>query len=266
MNNMESVMFIPRISKPAILLLFLCLIFVVSSSGARAGEPFKVGYFDLSPHTSFEGEPNKQGAAVEYFKLIAKEMGLSDVSFIQRPLARLLAMLEEEQIDMILLLGKNSTRESKFVYSSVPILKMNPSLALLKSNPLNEIKSSEDLVPLRIGVFHDGYYSPMLRDKRLTLLPLTGENVNSRNLQKMMLNRIDAVYSPDFYSLEYTKNREHLSDQVKIVRLPEDGVFLYSAFSKNSALKYLKEYEKALVKIERERPYEQFLKESMSTP
>ncbi len=82
----------------------------------------------------------------------------------------------------------------------------------------------------------------------------------------MMLNRIDAVYSPNFYSLEYTKNREHLSNQFKILRLPEEGVFLYSAFSKNSALKYLKQYEKALVKIERERPYEQFLKESMTTP
>lgn len=107
--------------------LFFIYPVLLASSEAEA-KSFKVGFFKLTPHAIPADKTDHNGAAIEYFKLVSKKMGLGDVAFMQIPLARLLLTLEENELDMILLLGKTPERESKLVYPQIPFFKMQPAI------------------------------------------------------------------------------------------------------------------------------------------
>ncbi len=162
-----------------IILLIIVGIFLISS--AVEAKSFKVGYFKLEPHAM----PGNQGAAVEYFKIIAKKMNLLDISFVDLPLTRLLAGLESGELDIILLLGKNPEREAKFIFPQEALFKMQPSLAVKSAQAIRDIKSVRDIFSLRIGIWQGGYYSPMMKDNRLKLEPMSGDDVIAQNSKKL---------------------------------------------------------------------------------
>ncbi|MEI8634066.1 hypothetical protein P4S72_22230 [Vibrio sp. PP-XX7] len=104
---------------------------------------------------------------------------------------------------------------------------------------------------MKIGVRHTGWYSSMINDDRLYLEPLSGEDVILRQYKKLMIDRLDAFYSPDSISIQYIGKKYHFSEKTKMLFIPEETTALYTVFSKESGEKYVVAYEQALIKLQK---------------
>jgi len=214
-----------------------------------------VGYFKVAPHAMPGPQDKPVGVAVEYFKLIAREMALNDIDFILLPLNRLLIELENNRIDMALLLAKNDERAGKFIYPTAAFCVTKPSIAVKASNPLQKVMSIEDLLPLFFHETPGNYRTHTMRDQRLQIEPLVGNDFTHRCYGMILAGRIDACYQPDHYPIQFEAVREKFASRIRILYLPDPAIGLYSVFSKASAGRYIKEYEAALAVVKRQQSY-----------
>lgn len=246
----------PRVNAIAgltILAAIVCL--VLSSAPIVCARPLRVGYFKVAPHAMPGPQDKPVGIAVEYFKLIAREMPLDDIDFILLPLNRLLIELENNRIDMALLLAKNDERAAKFVYPAAAFCVTKPSIAVNTSNALQKIISVEDLLSLSFHETPGNYRSVIMRDQRLQIEPLNGDNFTRRCYSMILAGRIDACYQPDHYPIQFEATREEFASKIRILYLPDAPIGLYSAFSKAGSERYLKAYEAALSVVKQQQSY-----------
>jgi len=245
--------------------LALCLLMFLGTEAVLQARPIRIGYFKVPPHAMPGPHGDPRGVAVEYFKLIAREMQVEEMDFILLPLGRLQLDLTHNRIDMALLLAKNPERASKFVYPKQPFCLTKPSIAVDISNPLMRVVSIEDLLPLSFHETPSNYRTPIMQDPRLDITPLTGEDFTRRCYAMIMAGRIDACYQPDHYPIQFEALRKEFRSKVKILYLPDPAIGLYSVFSKASAPRYLERYEKALAAVKQHDSYgdvfEQFITE-----
>lgn len=212
-------------------------------------ETLRVGFFDLKPHIQTAKQANKEvtGPAIVYLRLIADKMGVTlDIQKEALPLDRLLQNLRDGQLDVAVALGKNPERERYLDYPEQPFYWMHSSLMVLKSSPLQQIKTAEELKPLKIGVYSNGYLSPLLRNPQLKTYKLYGSNLIYRSYQMLELHRFDAMYSPDQFDFKGEAIAYHFLDSIRILRLPEPPIGLYTAFSKKTDPDLIKRYEQSL--------------------
>lgn len=247
-----------------VLLLLLSVPTLPLAAEETAPAVFRVGYFDLPPHAFAETESGRRGPAIDYFRLVAARMGLSAVDFKQYPLARLLQELEADRIDMILFLARNDERAARFRYPETPFFDMQPVLVLPIDHPLAAITSAEDLLTLRIGVYLDGYHAPMIKDPRLHLEAVAGDDLVKRSYEMMAAGRIDAFFSPDLESVRFEAARNGRAKAVKFLPLPDSSVGLYAVFSQKSGADYAARYVTALAETRRELPYADFLNRELT--
>ncbi|MCB2169450.1 MAG: transporter substrate-binding domain-containing protein [Deltaproteobacteria bacterium] len=244
----------PRI-QPLALIIMGCLLVSIAEPSHIFAKPLRVGYFKVAPHAMPGSQGAPQGVAVEYFRLVAREMQLDEIEFIMLPLGRLLLDLEKNQIDMALLLARDAERVEKFVYPEKAFCVTKPSIAVSVSNPLQKVTSIEDLLPLSFHETPGNYHTAIMQDPRLQIEPLTGEDFTRRCYAMIVAGRIDACYQPDHYPIQFEAVREPFVDHVKILYLPDPPIGLYSVFSKASAPLYLKRYEKALSAVQQRHSY-----------
>ena len=223
-----------------------------------AEEVITVGYFDLPPHGYIKNAQNV-GAALKYFDMIAKEMGVTP-HYVQKPLSRLLV---SQDIDLILYVGKTPERAEHHTFSHYPLLTMQGTITVRRDSPLIEINSAADLTSMTIGIWQQGYLSPLLIDSRVKLDRMAGDDVVARNLQKIMLGRISGFYSPEYYSVYFEIKKLGLVSELRSVNLPEAPVELVPAFTKAGGEKYLEKFERAYSKVSGAISYVDFLKTHM---
>lgn len=97
----------------------------------------------------------------------------------------------------------------------------------------------------------------LLRNPQLNTHKLYGSDLIYRSYQMLRLNRFDAMYSPDQFDFQAEAIAFHFFDQIRILRLPEPPIGLYTAFSKKANPNLIKRYEQS----QRQMPsYEHFLK------
>jgi len=243
--------------------LALCLLMFLGTEAVLQARPIRIGYFKVPPHAMPGPHNDPRGVAVEYFKLVAREMQVEEMEFILLPLGRLQLDLAHNRIDMALLLAKNAERAAKFVYPKQPFCLTKPSIAVDISNPLKRVASIEDLLPLSFHETPSNYRTPIMQDPRLDITPLTGEDFTRRCYAMIVADRIDACYQPDHYPIQFEALRKEFRSKVKILYLPDPAIGLYSVFSKASAPRYLERYEKALAAVKQHCAYgavfEQFI-------
>ncbi|MCR4509922.1 transporter substrate-binding domain-containing protein [Pseudomonas sp. 32.2.56] len=143
-----------RVSAVSPAFIFFLLILLAPLASA---DSLRVGYFDLPPHTPLPGQADTEGAAIAYFAKIAERMQLDAVSYQRYPLSRLLQMLQRDQLDMALILAKTPERETMLVYPEQPFVVVQPLLLVAREHPLQRVDSVEQLLPLRLGAWQDGY-------------------------------------------------------------------------------------------------------------
>lgn len=213
-----------------------------------------VGYFDLPPHgSSHNGQAD--GAAIAYFKLVAKEMGVTP-RFVRLPLARLLLT---PQLDMVLYLGKNPERSANFVFAKQALMRMEGGIAVPTASALKRADTADDLLGLQIGVWDAGYRGALMQDPRLTLRPLPSETLLQRGVQMVALQRLDGFYNPEARSLHHAIRALQLQSKVRVVILSGGAEGLYPAFTKASAPRYLQRFEKAFAQVQTTQRYDDFL-------
>lgn len=226
-----------------------------------AADNLRVGYFDLPPHTPRSGLVDEDGAAIAYFGKVAERMQLSDVSYQRYPLPRLLQMLEQGKLDMALILAKTPEREAVLVYPAQPFVVVQPVLLVARQHPLQRVETVEQLLPLRLGAWQDGYRSPMLRDPRLQLQTLNSGNVLRQSLEMIQAGRLEAFYHPDDLAVRYQVQHLGMQHSIRLLPLPEQEMQLYSVFSRPAASLYLQRYERAQAEVAAQQSYAAFFTE-----
>ena len=218
----------------------------------------RVGFFELPPHASMvDGQP--VGPAVEYLRLVAQEMQVQ-AQFNMMPLSRLLG---SDEVDLILMLGRNPEREKRLSFVSQPLLTMQGGVVVRTESRLKAVARADDLLGLVIGAYSDGYRGAIMRDPRLTLFQMSSPTLTQRALQMLTLNRLDAFYSPDAMSLAYQLDELSLSTKLRLVRFPSDDDALYPAFTQAGSLQLQQRFEAAFGRVGKRMPYREFLQQHL---
>lgn len=222
---------------------------------ALAAEPvLRVGFFELPPHAQMQ-QNQPSGYAIAYFNLIAQQMGVTPL-YVQLPLARLLV---SSDIDMVLFLGKTPERAQSLVFAHKPWMPLQGALAVRTDSPLHSIHSADDLRGLHIGAWNAGLRSELMRDPRLHITPISGEDFLDRALTMVARGHIDGFYNPEVFATQAGIQRLGLASQVRVVNLPPSTDALYPAFTAAAAPRYLQRFEAAFEAVERRIGYSAFL-------
>lgn len=221
----------------------------------------RVAYFSLPPH-AVQVDGRHVGPAIEYFDLVAAEMGVK-ATYVQLPLSRLV-IDSKGDFDAVLFLGRNPEREAIFTFASQPLMELRGAIAVLNESRLNSISSSQDLIGMEIGVYKDGYLSPLIRDPRVHTFKMPSETLVRRGLQMVARKRIDGFYCPDDNALRVEIEALELAGQIRLVELPKGNDALFTAFTKGGALRYLEVFEAAVRRVRQTVSYEQLLERSIN--
>jgi len=237
-------------------------VFFISLTAVQAHSgTVRVGFFRNSPHVITDEKGQAKGPAVDFFRSAAEKMGIETIQFNELPMTRLLIYLERGEIDTALILAKNPERAEKFVYPDKPFFKIRSAVAVAYANPLLEIKTADELLPLKIGVYANAFLSPIICDNRLKIIPIYETNINEHAFRMITHGMIDAFYSPDMYPLKVTLKKKEYESKIKILMLPEPGADIFTVFSKQSAAAYRKKYEAALEELHKIGSYEKLLED-----
>ena len=224
---------------------------------ALAADPvLRVGFFELPPHAQMR-QNQASGYAIAYFDQIAQQMGVTP-HYVQLPLARLLVSTD---IDMVLFLGKTPERAQSLVFAKKPWLALQGALAVRSDSPLRSIRTAEDLRGLHIGAWNAGLRSGLMRDPRLHVTPISGDDFLDRALTMVARGHIDGFYNPEVYATQAGIQRLGLDSQLRVVNLPPSPDALYPAFTPAAAPQFLQRFETAFEAVGRRGSYPAFLQQ-----
>ena len=204
-----------------------------------------MGYFDLKPHMYKSQKTGRaSGATIAYFEKIAEKMAC-DVKWVgPLPFGRMMYYLElKKLIDGTPLMSMTDERQSIFHYAENYYYLCKPNLILASDNPLNKIKSVDDLKGLTIGQFDKAANSRFISDNHSLLtfdVVSAGLTLFENQLNKLVAGRIDAIHTLDEYTLLFTAKLMGIDNQIKILFLPEKPWPFYTVFRKTQRGKRLK--------------------------
>jgi ABC-type amino acid transport substrate-binding protein len=210
------------------------VLFLLILAGVCFGETLKIGYFELEPYVINGGEgKTPTGASVEYWeKYIAPKMKVESEWIAPLPMLRLLASLEDGEIDVVIVIAKNPDREKRFLFSENPYLTMKPSLVFLKNNPLSKISKIDDIFGMTIGYQEGAFMPPIMKNDKITIDFAKNTDYKKTNFDKLLAKRIDAILDVNDVSNVYTADKMKIWNQMKILLLPTDPTSIFTLFAK----------------------------------
>ena len=223
-----------------------------------------LGYFNLRPHVYQDNNGHATGPLIDFLsQYIAPKLGVS-FSFFHAPLPRILKNMKEGTLMGAVMLGENQQRKHLYDYPEFNFYTMRSVIVVAKDFPLNTISSPSDLENLNVGYFRGGLVSPYMQKNNIKFTNIYGDMPWLRNLNKMLLNRIDAVYSPLELNMISTTKAHGIYDKIKIIRIPEEPMKLYTVFSKKKfhpKFNLVAQYDAAFKSIEGAKIYKRLLNE-----
>lgn len=236
----------PKLLKISHLFVSLLLFFCIWPSQAIVA----IGYFDLPPYTS-DGRGN-EGPALQHFRKIAGAMQV-EVQFYPYPLPRLLKMLQSNELDAALLLGKSAERSEFLIFPQQPYLITQPALLLRSGAAGRSLQALAQDPNLRLAYWQAGHRGSWFHGAKAELQPITGDDVAERGIDMVASGKMDAFYAADIRPLQYLLSLRPTPHQLMILPIPEQ-VGLYTAFSKRGAESLLLRYEVALQQVQAQQP------------
>lgn len=238
--------------------------FLITTTGltAVAQESLRVGYFDIPPHVTGVENGRPRGSAISYFEEhIAPHFGVPyewDTE-VTAP-TRLMSQLRSGEIDAMIFLGKTAERTKVFHYPD-PYLIIPETIAFKMSHPLRLIGSVEDLHGLRLGFLTGGRIPEQMQSEQITYDLIAGKRLMERNVEKLLLGRIDGIYAPLSTALLNIVEEMGVRDDVKLVPIEFlDPVEIYTVFSKETVRpETIVRYNSALRSARNEIEYAEFL-------
>ncbi len=228
----------------------VAIFFSAVLAAASAQQTIKVGYFENQPWVIPQEGKDPTGAAVDFWQtVIAPSMKVKTQWVGPLPMARMLDDLQKGNLDAVLILGKNPEREKLFLYPKTSYLGMRVGLALLKENPLQAVKTTQDLEGMRIGYVQGAMIPDFVKSDKIVIDNISTTNWEQDDFVKMMNKRVDAVMNLNVESLIFQAGKAGYTDKFKFLMLPVQPSLIYTVFT-NSARgsSLLKLYEEAVVK------------------
>lgn len=235
---------------------------VAAALAAEAQEPLRIGYFDIPPHVVGVEDGRPKGAAISYFEeRIAPHFAVPFEwnSEVTAP-TRLMRQLGSGEIDAMIFLGKTEERTRVFHYPD-PFLVTPETLVFRVDHPIRAITRPEDLHGLTLGFLVGGRIPEPLRDDRIRYDLIAGKRLMERNVEKLLLGRIDAIYSPLSTALDSIIAEMEVGEQVRIVPIEFlPPVEIYTVFSRRTVSPAVVEaYNAALAAAGTEQVYIDFI-------
>lgn len=240
-----------------IILFFIC--FTVRS------EEVTLAYIDLYPHIYSDKNNVAQGPLSTFLNdYIAPEMGVT-FKLVKMPLLRIFKSMDDGDISGIAIAGFNKERNLKYTYPTSYTYSMQSALLTKKTHSLKRVISPSDLKNIKIGYFGGGIKTPYIKNNKIKLQKIYGLNVWKRNFQRLLKNRLDAVYSPSKLNLISLVKQQKLKSITNIIVLPEDSVKLYTIFANslfNEENNLVNRYNNAFKKVDGINIYQNLLIQS----
>ena len=236
---------------------------------AHAQEILRIGYWNIPPHVieSVGGKP--KGAAISYFdEYIGPGLGMTVAGDENiTPPTRLMDQLRQGRKDAMIFLGKTKER-TEYLHYPNPYLDIPQTLAFLESHPINRITKISELYNLRVGFLVGGRLPDILRDDKIQYDLIAGERLFQRNIEKLLLGRIDAIYAPLTIALTNIIKKMEVGDQVKLVPIEFlEPVLIYTVFSRKTVGEAVVEkYNNALEAASKAQQYKDYVKTYQSRP
>ncbi len=227
-------------------------------SAAQVQETLSIGYFDLPPHVVRTEGGMPKGAAISYFEeYIAPHLGITikwDTE--STPPTRLMNQLRNGEKDAMIFLGKTEER-TEYLHYPNPYLVIPETLAFKNEHSINTIREVGDLHGLTVGFLVGGRIPDSLRDDKIRYDLIAGKRLFERNVEKLLLGRIDAIYAPLSTALTNIIDEMGVSDQIKLVPIEFlEPVRIYTVFSgKTVRQDFVGIYNKALEAANRDIKY-----------
>lgn len=247
---------LPLTATPVLLLLLF------AGGTVQAKESLRIGYWNIPPHVTGIANNRPTGAAIDYFdQYIAPHLGVTIAwDADATPPIRLMDQLRNGQKDAMIFLGKTKERTSYLRYPD-PYLDTPQTFAFLEDYPVSRITKLSDLHGLRVGFLVGGRIPDKLRDDKIHYDLIAGERLFHRNIEKLLLGRIDAIYAPLTISLNNIVKEMAVDDKVKLVPIEFlDPVLIYTVFSRKTVSEdVVKKYNKALDSASKRKPYKDYV-------
>jgi hypothetical protein len=229
---------------------------------AQAQQSLTMGYFDIPPHVVTVEDGTPKGAAVSYFEdYIAPHLGLTVVwDSVITPPSRLMDQLRSGDKDAMIFLGKTKERTAYLHYPD-PYLVVPETLAFKVGHPIDRVSEVSDLHGLSIGFLVAGRIPEALQDDGITFDLIAGKRLFERNVEKLLLDRIDAIYAPLSTALVNIIDEMGVSDRIKLVPIEFlEPVEIYTVFSKKTVSEdTVENYNRALAEAAKEEAYTDYI-------
>lgn len=261
----------------SLLLITICLYFgnanEISAKNEKAKNPENIEIstditknvemllFNVAPHVFLDKKTGKvTGAIYEFINdHIAPEMG---VKFIWKEelsnVPRQLNILRTKAGYAAALLVYSPNRAAVLDFTKIPYFKSQSTLVVRQNNPLKTISKIEDILHMKIGYAKGTYITIFMKNERIKFDLISHPTWNEANMQKLLLDRVDAVYAPDKAGLLYVIQKFNASKEVKIIDLPEEPAPFHIVFSKGSE-EMVEKYNQAFDKLDGQILYKRLL-------
>lgn len=241
----------------------LLLVFLQPCMAADATTRLLVGYVDLPPHV-LAGVGSPGGLAPIYFSRITARMGV-EVDYLRMPLARLLHMLERNELDAGLMLAKSDDRVKRIAYPSQPFLSTKQVVVVRQDGGISSFDQLRMEQRWKVGVALGGQHAPLVEQLGANPMLMSGEGATVRGLRMLMVGRLDAFLA-DQYAVAHQLRDVKMAKQLRLLSSPSNALHVYNVFSLHAAPRYLAAYEQALREVQAEQRYEALLAESLALP
>lgn len=223
--------------------------------------------FDVAPHVFLDDKTGKiAGTLYELINdYIAPEIG---VKFIWKAelstVPRQLDILKNEAGYAAALLIYTPERAKVLDFTKKPYFKSQSAVVIHKNNALKTISKVEDILHMKIGYSQEAYITTFMKDKRIKFDLMSHPKFNEANIQKLLSNRVDAVYAPDKAGLLYVIQNLNASDDVRVIDLPEEPAPFHIVFSKGSG-EIVEKFNRAFEKLDGQELYKRLLTKYLDT-
>lgn len=201
---------------------------------AQARERIRIGIFALSPFMMTMENGSAGGVAADFWRERLAPLLDADIEVSgPYPIPRLEKMLETGEIDVIPYMTKIPARESRFLFPDHPLMTIFSCIVVRRDSPILAINGPEDLFDKKIGFITSAYIPPFLVHDRIKLDLITSTEFRKMNHRKLMSGHVDALLDINQASFVYEMKLLGYFNDIRIIPLKQDKVYIYSLFTKS---------------------------------
>jgi len=246
-------------------LLYITILLLSFTTYPTQAEKVLLSYFELPPHITRNVDTNDaEGVLVDFLTTIIAPKMKVDFIFEFMPLKRTINELTNGDIDGTAILAYTPKRASSFIqYPANNFSEMRSVIIVKKNSSLHSIKTTDDIKDMKIGSFLGAIQTPFIKKAPVLWANISGKNPTQRNLNKLLMERIDGVYLPlEVVAVQEAYNL-NIMDDIKILQLPEKPFKVFTVWGGDKG--QLKErYDDVMEEIDGYSIYKRMLQSSIS--